>query len=382
LKTALAIATLIAMPALADEIDHPALDAVVKQAEASGSHALVVYHDGKLVGEWYFGKPVGPIESMSATKSIVSLAIGILVDEGKIKSVDQPVADFFPEWKQGRKKTITLRHLLSHTSGLQAEPNTVDIYPAPDFVQLALAAELSNDPGTKFFYNNKAVNLLAGIVQRASGKRMDKLLDEKLFKPLGITDYQWSLDRAGNPHGMSGLHIRPLDLAKIGVALADGKIVSETWRKEMTTPGLNQWCGLLWWLQGDPKLTIDDSVIAEWRKAGQSEEFIKRVLPLKDRVLTREPFFVELGKIFNGPRGLDEWYDATWKRGLPDGKIVDVNVIGYNANGSAGQYLVVFPKQKLVAVRMRRVSDDPKDQADHDKEMGNFPKLVRKLIKL
>src|SRR3546814_19063982 len=68
----------------------------------------------------------------------------------------QPVADFYPEWKQGQKQQITLRMLLNHSSGLQnARRADVEIYPAPDAIQLALAAELSSKPGTAASYNNK-----------------------------------------------------------------------------------------------------------------------------------------------------------------------------------------------------------------------------------
>ena len=146
----------------------------------------MIVKNGRLVADWDFGQPRGPIEAMSATKSIVSLTIGRLIDSGKIKSLDQPVSDFYPEWKQGRKKLITVRHLLSQTSGLQNEPNTtVEIYPSPDFVQLALAAELSDDPGSRFSYNNKAVNLLAGIVQRASGTRWTGISPRRFSSRLG-----------------------------------------------------------------------------------------------------------------------------------------------------------------------------------------------------
>ena len=204
---------------------------------------MVIIKDGKLVADWDFGQKRQPIEAMSATKSIVSLAIGRLIDAGKIKSVDQPVCDFYPEWKQGRKRSITIRHLLSQTSGLQNLPTTMpEIYPSPDFVQLALAAELSDDPGSKFSYNNKATNLLAGVVKRASGMRMDQYLGKEIFEPLGITDVSWDLDQAGNPHGMAGLDIRAIDLAKIGQMMLDegswnGKqILSKEWVRKSIAP--------------------------------------------------------------------------------------------------------------------------------------------------
>ena len=96
---------------------------------------------------------------MSATKSVVALAIVLLLDEGKLASLDEPVSNIFAEWKQGRKRDITVRMLLDHTSGLQNVANAgEELEAAPDLVKLALAAELSSDPGTTFSYNTKATN--------------------------------------------------------------------------------------------------------------------------------------------------------------------------------------------------------------------------------
>ncbi len=129
-------------------IDKAAFERLRERAREADSDAVVIVKDGRLVADRDFGHPRGPIEAMSATKSIVSLAIGKLIDQGKIRSLDQPVHDFYPEWNQGRKKLITVRHLLNHTSGLQSFPITTEIYASPDFVQFALAAEVSDDPGT------------------------------------------------------------------------------------------------------------------------------------------------------------------------------------------------------------------------------------------
>ncbi|HZS39203.1 MAG TPA: serine hydrolase [Polyangia bacterium] len=371
-------------------IDPAALKELVDAAEKSKSSSLVVVKNGKLIGEWYFGGAARPIETMSATKSIVSLAVGRLLDDGKLKSLDQPIHELFPEWKQGRKKLITLRHLLNHTSGLQAQPTTgEEIYPAPDFVKLALAAELDGDPGARFFYNNKAVNLLAGVVAAAAGKPLDEYAREVLFAPLGITDWKWTRDRAGNPHAMAGLRLRAIDLAKIGVLLADGgtwqgkRVISKSWIDESTKPGQAYVarCGLLWWLVFESmKFVIDDSVIAGWRKAGQSEEFIAKVMPMKDRLLARDEFFDALAKIFGGKAGLERWYDQTWRRGLADGKVVPGPIAGFYADGYLGQYLVVLPKAKLVAVRQLEAHEDNPDAKNYDGLM-RFPQLVQALIK-
>src|SRR5690606_9210339 len=133
-----------------------------------------------------------------------------------------PVHAFFPAWRQGEKRAITIRHLLEHTSGLRASPTTEEIYASPDFVRLALGADLVSKPGAAFAYNNKAVNLLVGIVGIVAGRPLDDLVRAELFAPLGITEFAWMRDRAGNPHGMSGLSLGAHDLARIGQMLLDG----------------------------------------------------------------------------------------------------------------------------------------------------------------
>src|SRR5262249_29391264 len=158
-----------------------------------------------------------------------------------------------------------------------------EVYPAPDFVQLALAAELSDEPGSKFFYNNEATNLLAGLVERASGKKLDRLVGDEILAPLGITDWEWLHDKAGNPHAMAGLRPQPRDLAKMGQLMRDGgsgggkPILSRAFVEQATRPSAkNPQYGLLWWLLGDVSTTIDASVVEAWRKGGVEEPFIEK----------------------------------------------------------------------------------------------------------
>ena len=338
-------------------IDQTALERLHKRAAEADSDAVVIVKNGRLVADWDFGQPRGPIEAMSATKSIVSLAIGRLIDSGKIKSLDQPVSDFYPEWKQGRKKLITIRHLLNQTSGLQNEPiTTVEIYPSPDFVQLALAAELSDDPGSKFSYNNKAVNLLAGIVQRASGARLDRYLGKEIFEPLGIKDFHWTLDRAGNPHGMSGLEIRALDLARIGQMMLDegswkGKpVLSKEWINKSVEPSqsLDPTYGLLWWLlRGPTRFAVDDGVIKHFKDRGMTAESAAKMEALKGKSLETEVFWASLRPIIRQDKILKTKLLAL-NRDLPHLKpIVDGPSHGYEAQGYLGQFLVVIPRIAL-----------------------------------
>lgn len=370
------------------QIQQSALDDLVKEAEKSHSDALVVWKDGKSVGEWYFGKPAVKIEAMSATKSVVNLAIGKLITDGKIKSVDQPVYEFYPEWKQGRKKSITIKHLLNHTSGLQNETRAdVEIYPSPDFVQLALAAELSNDPGTFFAYNNKAVNLLAGIVQKASGKRMDLYIRDGIFTPLGITDYSWMLDKAGNPHGMAGLHILPSDFAKLGQLVLnrgkwdDRQIIAESWFDLSFRPGqeFEPTCGLLWWLIPDHiTYIIDDDQITKLTAKGVSPDFAGKLRLLKGSYESRSALQTAAEKVFG-----ERWQEQIMSTLGPMSwsltrKQVGKNVIGYYASGYLGQYLIIVPADHVIVVRMIKGSDGYSEKTDG---FMSITELAVKLVK-
>ncbi|HVY46126.1 MAG TPA: serine hydrolase domain-containing protein, partial [Minicystis sp.] len=371
--------------AAAAGLDPAALDALRRRASVTHSDALVVMRDGKVVVDERFGHPDGRIETMSVTKTIVALVVGRLVADGRIASIDEPIATFFPEWRQGQKRRITIRHLLEMTSGLQAQRTTEEIYASPDFVQLALAAELTSEPGAKFFYNNKAANLLAGVVRVAAGKRLDLVAREELFAPLGIDDVGWTLDRAGNPHAMSGLELRPLDLARVGQLMLDGgragdrQVLPASWIAAMTSPSSrNPDYGLLTWLDADRSLTIDAEVVGAWRAAKLEPAFVSRLLPLEGRVFDdKKSFFAAVAAAVGGPAPLATWAAHTYERGLPDGKVVARRYTGFRMNGYLGQHVVVVPSARLVAVRMRRF-----DEADGDDPrygFADFPERVHAL---
>jgi len=371
-------------------INGDALEKLRKRAEEAKSDAVVILKDGRLVADWDFGRERGPIEAMSATKSIVSLAIGRLIDAGKIKSIDQPVCEFYPEWKQGRKKLITLRHLLSQTSGLQNVASTpVEINPSPDFVQLALAAELSDEPGSKFLYNNKAVNLLAGVVQRASGMRMDKYLAKEIFEPLGMTEVGWTLDRSGNPHGMSGLQIRAIDLAKIGQMMLDegswkGKqILSKDWVSKSIAPSQDLYpsYGLLWWLHPESEsLAVDDSIVKHFKDKGMTKASLKKLESLKGKPIEATKFWSTVGQILRGDEVLKTKL-AELNAGLPQLKpIVSGPVRSYEAQGYLGQYLIVIPRDRIVAVRQRRGPGTNNPEEESKRGFAGFGEAVAALV--
>jgi len=332
---------------------------------------------------------------MSATKSVVSLADGRLIDEGKIKSLDQPVADFFLEWRQGRKRLITVRHLLNHTSGLEDKPTSAEIYASPDFVQFALAADVTSDPGAKFLYSNKATNLLAGVVQRASGRPLDEYVKQEILAPLGIIDVGWSKDDAGNPHGMAGLQITAVDFAKVGQLMLDEglwrgrRVLSREWVLESIREGQphNPNCGLLWWRTPETtKLTVDDDFIKELRtRFGLTETSVKKLEAMKGKLFKTSEFWPGIfATIFAGDANtkakLNEVNEQIMRK-EPRAKVVGVGpAVAFSARGYLGQYLVVVPRHRIVAVRQRR-SPEKHDPNDFRGEFGDFEVMVRALVK-
>lgn len=368
-----------------DRVDPAALERLLTAARDAHSDALVVLHDGQLVGAWHSGGRSRRIEAMSVTKSIVNLAIGRLVTLGALEPIDVPVSRFYPEWSTGRKARVTIRHLLNHTSGIESGRTTEEIYVSRDFVRLALDAEIISEPGSRFFYNNKAVNLLAGIVEKATGRKMDDFLRKDLFARLGITDFRWSRDRAGNPHVMAGLQIHAADLARLGQLVLDRgrwqgeQLIAESWFDESLRPGSPHAAtsGLLWWLiPADTTAVIDDARIQQLREAGVDSAFVAAVARVRGRYESMDSLAAALA----GTLG-EDWRSVVNNTlgplGIPLARSEYGPVIGYQANGYLGQYLVIFPEKRLVAVRMVEGSASYNPQTDG---FRNFFDLVYALM--
>ncbi|MBK6825679.1 MAG: beta-lactamase family protein [Chitinophagaceae bacterium] len=342
-------------------INKSKLDTLLKRAKQNNSEAVIIYKDNKLVSEKYFG--IGQanmkIESMSCTKSIVGLAVACLLTDNLIDSLDIPVSNYYPEWRQGQKQFITIRHLVNMTSGLQNNPNaSIEIYPSPDFVQLALAAELSSKPGEIWAYNNKSLNLMAGVIKSITGKRMDIYIGERLFRPLGITDFSWSLDSLGNPHVMSGCQIKPMDFAKVGLLLLNkGKfnnevVIAEKHIAQVTTP-CKQYngYGMLWWIDYEKTISIiDDEIINELINAKLTKDFIEKAIKMKGVYNSNEEYYAKILNVFgDNPWG---YINETIGPGLRLRKKEFSGNVTYRADGYLGNYIIVDPKSKIVAVRM------------------------------
>ncbi|MGH7677645.1 MAG: serine hydrolase domain-containing protein, partial [Gemmatimonadaceae bacterium] len=241
----------------AEGLDTAKLRSLVARAKETNSSALVILKNGKLVLEWY--EPTRrPIDATTVTPSVVSMLVGQLIDARKL-DLDTPVSAFYPEWKEGHGARITVRHLLSHTSGLHPDPNSEKLEATGDFVGAALSSAIDQEPGSFFRYNNNGVNLLAGVASQAAGTRIDDFARSSLFQPLGVTEFTWSSDAVGTSLGMSGLQIHAVDLAKLGQLMLNGgvwdgkRLISSEWIAKSVEPGQPYQAthGLLWRLYYD-----------------------------------------------------------------------------------------------------------------------------------
>ena len=210
--------------------------------------ALLVIRNGRLVLESYrYPNTSTTLHSIySCTKSFISALIGIALEQGKLKNVQQQVVDFFSDYRivnlDKAKKDMTLRDLLTMSSGFRwlggmpEEPTFDEWTGSSDWVGYVLDRPLETAPGTRFTYNSGGSHLLSAILQRSVGMTAEAFARQYLFQPLGITDWYWQSDPQGVSTGGFGLRLRPLDMARLGyLYLHHGN-----WNNRQVVPA--QWC--------------------------------------------------------------------------------------------------------------------------------------------
>lgn len=280
---------------------------LVDYLKASATTAFLVIHDDELLYERYFNdyNERSLNTSFSMAKSFASTLVGIAIDEGRIKSVDEPITNYLPELleKDKRFRSITIRHLLTMTSGIKYEEggdlpwsdeaDDTKTYYATDLRELALNCQIEGEPGEYFEYNNYNPLLVGMIVERATGMPISHYMEAKLWKPAGMeADASWSVDSKedGFEKMESGVNARARDFARFGMLFAKegnlrGKqLISRGWVKESTRADTNT----------DPSLD----------------------------------------------------YQYFWWVNTPDGKN------HFSAQGNYGQYIYVAPEKDLVIVRL------------------------------
>lgn len=217
--------------------------------------STIIIRNNKVVYEEYFkGDNIRDElhDIQSCTKTVTAILTGIAIDKGIIKGEDQKVSELLPKYinesSDERSKSLTVEHLLSGKLGKKwnemGHPGTNDQLIAEwereDTIKYFIDKPFDSNPGEKFTYSSMGPHMISQIISDKTGKSEAKFAEENLFKPLGITKYEWP-DKNGVSIGGHGLKITPTDMAKIGVLILnkgkwEGKqIVSEQWITKMTT---------------------------------------------------------------------------------------------------------------------------------------------------
>jgi len=213
---------------------------------SQGTLSFIVIRNDTIIYENYFNgfQPDSMRTIFSVSKAFTSTLVGIAIEEGYIKSVNQLVSDFIPSFKEKGKEKMTINHLLQMTSGL-SEHDYADIlrlgrfYYANDQNKKCLNTGLRCEPGTKFQYSSMTTQLLGICLEKATGKSFEEYFHAKIWEPLG-TEYNAlsSRDKKDMHKYFGGISANPKDLAKFGLLyLNKGKmngkqIVSEEWVKQ------------------------------------------------------------------------------------------------------------------------------------------------------
>lgn len=199
------------------------------------TRALLVIQNDTLVYEEYWGEhdEATLSNSFSIAKTVVALLVGIAVEEGKIGSLDEPVYKYVPEFKNGSRETITIRHLLEMASGLSWTESGInpfsdnaESYYGTDLDGLIKRQKRIAEPGTMFHYQSGNSQLLAMIVEKATGKTVSQYAQEKIWSKLGMeSDAFWSLDKEGGQEkAFCCLYAQARDFARLGTLILNGGV--------------------------------------------------------------------------------------------------------------------------------------------------------------
>jgi CubicO group peptidase (beta-lactamase class C family) len=267
-------------------------------------NSVLVVKQGKVLIEEYFnGEDPNTLHDVrSAGKSITSALVGIAIDKGLVRGVDEKLLSYFPgvECHKGldaRKEAITLKHVLSMSFGL-AEPGE---YPSWEncgwytrhWIEDVLCQPIEYEPGSRFDYDSAAPALFGPIIEQSSGLSVGRFAEDFLFRPLGIEHYRWRILPNGREYTGGGFRMRPRDMAKFGqLYLQKGawkgkQLISKEWVEESTrvhvvaNARLEQSYGYYWWRE---KFHIDKRWIETYFASGNGGNKIY-VFPTEDLVV-------------------------------------------------------------------------------------------------
>jgi CubicO group peptidase (beta-lactamase class C family) len=274
-------------------------------------HSLLIIRHNKLVYENYFPgedefftQKLGVInhgrdslhDCRSISKSVVSSCVGIAIGQGKIKSVNEKIFTYLPEYAlydTGMKKDITIKDLLTMSSGIEwnelipyedSANSERKIGEQIDPVKYYLSQRIISKPGTVWNYSAGCTYTLAAIVKKVTGLDIDAFAKQNIFDPLGISDFVWLKRANGLPYAPAGLRLRSRDMAKFGsLYLNQGKwknkqIIPEVWTEEsfkfQITIEQFKGYGYQFWCYSGPDDVIDRQITKTIQAEGRGDQRI------------------------------------------------------------------------------------------------------------
>lgn len=241
-------------------------------------HSVQLARKGRLVLDAYFHPYHDRMrhDVASVTKSITSTLVGLAIDKGHLRDVQQPILSLFPEHRapgrDPRTSQLTLEHLLTMRAGwdcgvelnnprINVDTRLDEMRRTSDWARYAIDLPFVAEPGRRFRYCNANCHLLSALLTKQTGSNALALARRELFEPLGIRDVAWPADPQGNNYGWGDLQLHPRDMAKIGQLFlqrgcwGERQIISENWigdatRGHVTQTGGDDQYGYFWWVPG------------------------------------------------------------------------------------------------------------------------------------
>jgi CubicO group peptidase (beta-lactamase class C family) len=287
---------------------YEAMGRISALAQENNSGSLLVLRGGKIVLERYWAGHTEDtrLSIASSTKSMTAIMIGMALEEGKFKTVDQSISDFYTPWKTTPKENITLRHMLSMTSGMNSKGYSAGIQSDRDQFVHNATMPLVATPGTQWRYNTAAYHMLFRLLEKATGESMENYAEKKLFGPLGMNDTQWVKNKVGDLTNYYRVECTARDMARFGLfALRGGRwkeaqLISPNFFKDAITPSqeMNPAYGYFWWLNARKgKAPNRPGAVPRLRFPGSPSDTIAcmgargqniMVVPSKDLVVVRQ----------------------------------------------------------------------------------------------
>ena len=244
----------------------------VRQHDVPVHSAQIVRHGKLMLDAYFYPYRAGMRHDVaSVTKSITSTLVGLVIEKGHLRDLNQPVLSFFAGRSVAqldeRKRRLTLENLLTMQAGWDCgfepkEARLLEMRRSADWLQFTLDLPMVAEPGTRFAYCSANCHVLSAILTRTTGTNALAFARRELFGPLGIRDVAWPADPQGHNHGWGDLQLHPRDMAKLGqLFLQRGRwggrqIVPENWIRTATRAHVERTSnedhyGYFWWVKGE-----------------------------------------------------------------------------------------------------------------------------------